>query len=98
MGELPGLALAFGVALAAASGAAGIAVGAGAQVLTSVVAGTGFGVGATLPIGAAVPPVDTAGVADGVEVAADPAATLEFVVGAWLGLTGVVRLGVVMLL
>lgn len=92
-GELPGLALALGAGFAAASGA-GSDVGAGAQVLTRVVAGTGFGVGATLPIGAAVPPVDTAGVA--AEVAG--AAETGLVVGAWLGFTGFVRLGDVILL
>lgn len=69
--------------------------GAAAQVFARVVDGTGFGVGATLPIGAAVPPVVGAGLVD---EAAEAGVWLGVVIGAWLGFTGVDRPGGVMLL
>lgn len=90
-----GLGFALGVGLLLLSGA-GTALGAAEQVVTIVVTGTGFGVGVMLPIGAAVPPVDKVGPAEG--ATALDGAWLGLVMGDWLGFVGVVRLGGVMLL
>ena len=90
-----GLGLAPGVGLVLARGA-GTALGPVEQVVTTVVTGFGFGVGVVLPIGAAVPPVDSVGLAE--EVAEFEGDWLGLVIVDWLGMVGVVRLGGVMLL
>lgn len=90
-----GLGVAPGAGLLLASGAA-ITPGAVTHVVTTVVTGAGFGVGLVLPIVAAVPPVESAGLANG--AAELGGARLGLVIGDWLGLVGVVRLGGVMLL
>jgi hypothetical protein len=89
----PGLVVGVGLAFASGGAATPEAL---EQVLTTVVTGTGFGVGDVLPTGAVVPPVD--GVWPAAEGVAEVGACLGLIVGAWLGFLGVLWLGVVVLL
>jgi hypothetical protein len=96
LGALPALALVAPVVELPLARGDGIAPGALEQVLTIVVTGIGFGVGVMFPIGAADPPVDSAGLADG--DADVGGAWLGLIIGARLGLVTVVRPAGVMLL